>query len=322
MTLRIYGAGMAGLLAANMLRRYRPIIHEAAPELPDNHGAILRFRSDAVSRATGIPFRKVRVQKAVRTYAGLSDRATIADANKYSLKVTGAISARSILDLSPVERWIAPDNFLDLLARDCIIKTSHPLTANVLADMQGADDKQQVAISTVPMPVLMDMVDWNLGEPPPFQWQSIWSVTADIIGVPVDVYQTIYYPEPQIPYYRASITGKRLIIESRAMDFEAHDWIQGILRDFGIPSGFDSVNYEYLDHKYQEYGKLLPMTNDGLRRSFIMAMTDQYNLYSLGRFGTWRQILLDDVVTDVTKIDAMISERSAYARRLSGFARA
>ena len=56
----IYGAGMGGLLTANMLRRYNPTIKEAQPSLPNNHDALLRFRSDKVAIATGIPFKKVK----------------------------------------------------------------------------------------------------------------------------------------------------------------------------------------------------------------------------------------------------------------------
>ena len=44
----IIGAGMAGLLAANMLRHRDPVILEAQKSLPNNHHALLRFRSSVV----------------------------------------------------------------------------------------------------------------------------------------------------------------------------------------------------------------------------------------------------------------------------------
>jgi hypothetical protein len=50
--MKIIGAGMAGLIAGHMLRRHSPEIHEAASSLPNNHSALLRFRSDAVAKAT------------------------------------------------------------------------------------------------------------------------------------------------------------------------------------------------------------------------------------------------------------------------------
>lgn len=48
----IIGAGMAGLLAANLLHRFNPTVLEKAPSLPNNHAALLRFRSDEIPRAT------------------------------------------------------------------------------------------------------------------------------------------------------------------------------------------------------------------------------------------------------------------------------
>jgi len=75
---KIYGAGMAGLLAANMLRRFKPEVCEAQPSLPNNHAALLRFRTDACSRATGIPFRKVSVQKAISYEGRLISQSNIA----------------------------------------------------------------------------------------------------------------------------------------------------------------------------------------------------------------------------------------------------
>ena len=35
----IYGAGLAGLLSGNILRKYHPKIDESQSELPNNHSA-------------------------------------------------------------------------------------------------------------------------------------------------------------------------------------------------------------------------------------------------------------------------------------------
>ena len=57
----IYGAGLAGLLAGNILRKYHPKIYEAQSELPNNHSALLRFRTSDVGTACSIPFKRVKV---------------------------------------------------------------------------------------------------------------------------------------------------------------------------------------------------------------------------------------------------------------------
>src|SRR5688572_5532364 len=86
-SLAIAGAGMAGLLAANLLRRHRPEVFERQLDLPHNHSALLRFRSPAVSDATGIPFRRVLIRKGIWDGKRVVDRCSIPLANAYSQKV-------------------------------------------------------------------------------------------------------------------------------------------------------------------------------------------------------------------------------------------
>jgi hypothetical protein len=320
MPVRIYGAGMAGLLTAAMLRRLRPSVHEAQAELPDNHGALLRFRTDAVQRETGQPFRKVRVLKSVKSGGRLRTAATIRDANQYAYKVTGEIQPRSVLDLTPCDRYIAPADFISTMARDAILKMNAPLDLDTLKLNKAGG---YVTISTIPMPVLMQMVGWPGAK---FRWRPIWSIIVHVQRPLVDVYQTIYYPEPDAPYYRASMTGDKLIIEylvdpgarpivnqsTRTEHNAITRHVDSVLEDFGIPT---DATYTVSPPKRQEYGKLVPLDKQE-RQTFVLAMTDEYNCYSVGRFATWRQILLDDVVQDVRRVETWITQRTDYERRL------
>ena len=61
--MKIIGAGMAGLLAANMLRKHEPTVIEAQSTLPSNHGALLRFRSPVVAEASNQHFQRVLITK-------------------------------------------------------------------------------------------------------------------------------------------------------------------------------------------------------------------------------------------------------------------
>lgn len=318
---------MAGLLAASMLRRLRPVVYERQTLLPDNHGALLRFRSDLVARETGMPFRQVRVLKAVKSGGRLRPVSTLADANLYSYKVTGAVEPRSVLDLAPCDRYIAPPDFLRGLANGADITYGREMTGQDLFELRLPSDDDAV-ISTIPMPVLMQIAGWQ--NPPRFDYRPVWSVALDFVDPRVDVYQTIYYPEPEVPYYRASMTGARLIleytsdpqllppVEHRATTTTLNailSHVRAVTDDFGLPK---VPGGEYIIHepKRQEYGKLLPLS-DRARQEFILAMTDTYNVYSVGRFATWRQILLDDVVEDVRAVERMITQRSSYHRRLA-----
>lgn len=311
--MNIYGAGMAGLLAANMLRRFQPVVHEAQAELPNNHEALLRFRSDAVSKATGIPFRKVDVIKCISFQGRTFSHPDIKVNNLYSHKVTGEYRVRSIGDCRPAERYIAPPDFIAQMAKTCRIKYDSPLTSDIL---NHCTEDSAPVISTIPMPGLMNLVNWE--SMPVFKFLAIWSQWLTIERPHTDVYQTIYYPDPALPYYRASITGNRLIIEySQSPDGPAQSKaVNDILRDFGMGGCKLSVS-EFGPIKSQKYGKLLPLDNDTERRKFLVHMTDEYNMYSLGRFSTWRQLLMDDVVNDVTVIERLIASGSSYARRLT-----
>ena len=71
MTVRIIGAGMAGLLAGSMFRGQAQI-YESAPSLPNNHHALLRFRSDGISNHLNIPFQAVDVVKIVGRRMGVN----------------------------------------------------------------------------------------------------------------------------------------------------------------------------------------------------------------------------------------------------------
>lgn len=314
MTIQILGAGMAGLLTAEMLRRQQPVVLEAQSALPDNHGALLRFRSEAVQRETGQPFRKVRVLKAIkRSREPLRTTVTLADSNLYAAKVSGTVMERSILNLDPSERYIAPDDFLANLAKGATVQLDRPFTH---ADLQSLAGQREVAtLSTIPMPVLMKIAGWPV-EPGQFPYRPIWSVTMRMDYMPVNVYQTIYYPDLEVPYYRASVTGNQLIVEYYSEPLNALADMAFIAWDFGIPT-WDAGHQPVIKVKRQEYGKLMPVDSQ-LRHEFIMAMTDQFNIYSIGRFATWRQILLDDVVHDIHVVNRLITNRSDYMRHLHG----
>lgn len=302
---------MAGLLAAQMLRRYRPTVIEAQPVLPDNHGALLRFRSDAVARATGIHLKKVRVTKdVVSAWPGTA----IAHANMYSLKVTGSIVTRSIIDTAPVERWVAPPDFMAQLARDVHIEYDTELTE---LGVTGED----ATISTIPMPALMKIAEWPrvlMG----FPSRPIWTLNVRISVPAIELYQTLYFPDHDVPYYRASLTGNLLTIEYAGEDHEGialrtstelRNDVIAVLTQFGITGaawGSSAIKF-----RRQHFGKILPV-DETERKSFIVGMTDLHNVYSLGRFATWRQIILDDVVKDVEWIAQAILQRSKYDRRL------
>jgi hypothetical protein len=48
-------------------------------------------------------------------------------------------------------------------------------------------------------------------------------------------------------------------------------------------------------------------------------MTDKFGVYSVGRYATWRQILLDDVVRDIEIVEGFVTQRDGYKKKLAQF---
>ncbi len=124
-----------------------------------------------------------------------------------------------------------------------------------------------------------------------------------------DVFQTIYFPDPETPVYRASITGSLLIIEEVASRSEESAPLSLVEDAFGI----NAETLEPLGQSEQSYGKVdeLPALT---RKRLLYELTCRHGIYSLGRFATWRNILLDDVVDDIVVIKMPLEQWEAIRK--------
>lgn len=299
----IVGAGLAGLIAGHIFPN-APII-ERQPEPRQTHNALLRFRSSVVSDITGIPFRRVTVRKGVWSGMRYTDP-TIALANAYSRKCTGRLLDRSVWDVAPVERFIAPEDFYAQLVMACHKRISWDTDIKTVTAIDGTTDH---LVSTIPLPDAL----------------TIWGVegcaaNAEFHRAPIsvrklrvadsDVHQTVYFPDPDVRVYRASITGSLLIVE--AMSEPQDEDMRLVLRAFEL----DPSDVEPLSETLQRFGKIAPINNK-LRKEFIHRLTTESGVYSVGRFATWRNILLDDVVKDLRIVKGMIEQNDTYTRKLN-----
>lgn len=290
----IIGAGLAGLIAARVFPTL-PIL-EAAPEPVENHKALLRFRSDAVARLTGIDFRQVTVRKGIWE-AGAFRSPDIRLANLYAQKCIGRLLPRSIWNLEPVERWIAPPDFYQQLVDGVRSRIQWGAPVDFSAT-------RTPVVSTAPLPVVAKQL--RLAPEVEFERASIVVSRWRVPGA--DVHQTIHFPSPEHSLYRASITGDLLIAEFAGRP--RGRWIEDISQAFALPD-----NTEKLEEVSQKYGKIAPIP-EGERKALVARLTQDHDIYSLGRFATWRNLLLDDVVDDATKIKRLMAS-SGYDRRLA-----
>lgn len=296
---------MSGLLAGAMLRDECAGIVEAQEGLPNNHSAVLRFRSETVSDVLNIPFQKVKVLKAVEPWKN-----PIADALAYSHKCNGLFSMRSSITANGQieERFLAPGDLIARMAE----KVSCPIQFNTNFDF----DTSHKVISTMPMPSLMEALGWN--DRPDFKFRQGVNITATIENC--DVCCSLYIPDPDFPASRISISGDRLIVECNVAEeylgFMATDIIEIALKKLGIwncGEGFSDMEI-----KPQPYSKILPIP-EAERKRFILWASEKKNVYSLGRFATWRPgLLLDDIVNDIRVIHRLINGESTYGHTLKG----
>jgi len=296
--MKIIGAGLSGLLCGAM--NPGSTIYEAQKSLPNNHGAILRFRDDKISRALNIPFKKVRVRKGIWIPRKGFVHPAINLSNMYSRKCTGEFGARSIDNLDTVTRYIAPDDFIQQLADRCEIRYGHYWGL-------AFANKAKPTISTIPLPVMLkavlDFPELDV-ETAAFKRQPIWSRTFEFQNT--NLYQTIYFPDPSQPLYRASFTGNKMICEYTSDDRECPLTAFGMGDALWVGSG--------VQVKRQEYGKIIEIPSEQ-RRAIIGHLSHKHNIYSLGRYATWRNILLDDVFDDIRVIQRLM-RMDEYSHRI------
>lgn len=296
----ILGAGLSGLIAATQFPN--ATVFEANGPEQLTHKAVLRFRSEALSRLTGIPFRKVTVRKSI-WHEGAHVGTNIQLANLYSFKTNGGYLDRSIWNLDPVERYIAPEDLQHQMAEMIgnRIKWNRKVDADLLREMP------RPVISTLPMPVLLDLLDIKAAAARGEQFSHSGIVVDRYRVKNADVFQTVYFPSPDFAAYRASITGDLLIVErSGAMKADS---INDVLEAFGM----GNMDVEVIEESHaQRFGKIRPIA-DSVRRNVIFNLTQDHGIYSLGRFAVWRNVLLDDVVADTAVVKRLIAGGSYSA---------
>lgn len=283
----IIGAGLSGLLCGAL--NHGSVIYESGPKRESDHKALFRCKKPDIGKVLGIPFKKVSVSKGI-WFQGEEVEPSIRIAHMYSRKVTGKVTGRSILDLSPGIRYIPPDDFAKRLQDRCKINWNTKWSAPFL--------NKRPIVSTIPMQHMAEMIGVNIDDF--FGFRPIYANQIHIKNC--DSYCTMYYPDPEMNTYRASITGDILITEG--VGELSQKELYAICDSLGINFTRQMMN-NVVNYK-QRLGKITPI-NNRIREEFITRMTIGHGIYSLGRFATWRpKVMLDDVLEDIYHIRRLI----------------
>lgn len=301
----ILGAGLSGLLFGAL--HPGSTIYESKKDGADEHKAVLRMRTNEISKFTGIPFEKVLVNKSI-WYEGKDAAPSPRMTHLYSRKVIGKISTRSIVNIDPVVRYVPPIDFLAQLKAKCNI--NYQCRISEIDEGSCAYHKQATfartgrldtpIISTLPISALSEIT--NLCINAACLSEKIYVSHFKIPDC--DAHATIYYPKLSASIYRATLSGPKLIVESTQKITNSE--IIDVFRSLGLPE--QSMMYNAQLDMPQNIGKIYPIPNK-IRSQFILGATLKYNVYSLGRFATWRpEVLLDDVLNDIFVIRRLIGE--------------
>jgi len=293
----IVGAGMAGCLAA-IVHKESKVIDNVTPK--NTHQAVFRLRRPDIGDITGIPLKKVKIYKGIWYHGGFVEPNPKMIA-LYSRKVSDYISPRSITNVNDEIRYIPPEDFHEQMFNMISDRfEERPLTEKIVKE-------NDIIVSTIPIKAIAGILGKGLCAVTAYN--SIYVNKYYIENC--DYYATVYYPHPEVLPYRATINGSTLTIESTYPLTDKSD-IQPVFDSLGM-LGVD-INHTVKNY-VQPIGKLVPM-DEKLRRKFITDITDEYGIYSLGRFATWRNILLDDILKDIYVIGSLIS-KDLYGRRLA-----
>jgi hypothetical protein len=173
------------------------------------------------------------------------------------------------------------------------------------------ENKSKPVISTVPMLVTAKwLADQPVLDIPEFKSAEIKVQRFRVKDA--NVFQTIYYPYEGYDVYRASMTKDMLIVESMTkINLTPKAELKFVLDSFGL----NQEDVEPIESTSQRFGKIAPI-DDEWRKNFIFNLTNQHNIYSVGRFATWRNILLDDVLNDLFVVKKLMNsgvyERSKF----------
>ena len=316
MEARVYiiRAGMTGCLAA--IRYPQAIVLESDSEAKVNHHALLRLRSTRIQELTGIKLEKVKAEKFIWVGGDkCTKKISPIDVVEYSRKTNGLVENRSIENMDTEVRYIPPQDFHEQMIHrirgrirfNCpVTKFRHGYLEN---DDGGIWSVGDGVISTLPLEENLSITN------------NSHNLDFSIMSRPIyvnkfrlrdyNLHMTVYFPRETLSLYRASIVGDIIIIESTLPITTTEKDI--VFEVFGIrPHNITKI---IASDAKQNNGKIQSV-DENLRKTLLYRMTSQSNLYSLGRFACWRNIVLDDVMNDLDKIDTMINTHE-YDRNLS-----
>lgn len=298
MKIAIIGAGLSGVMAYKFFKEMDYVesikVFEKSPaeSFLTNHSAILRVKTLDVINILKCRYSEIKIEKNYFYDDCLSPVPTIKSKNEYSRKVTGEIHERSIgMENENRTRYLIELSSIKVDLYDFCFST----------DFFSQQEKFDVIISTIPMPDLLLKKKISLDEE--FCLKAVATINAKS-SVKINTNQTIYVSDPEYSCYRISIQQNQAVIAEFAdLDPEiSYGEFNSLIELFAL----QEKDMSEIKHNVLSYGKIIPINSD-YRKHLIMKLSEEYSIYSLGRFAIWKNSVgADDVAKDIRKIETML----------------
>lgn len=305
----IIGGGFAGYLAHKVFSDYNPLVFEASDEayIFKNHKAVLRFKDLKITRFFYTDLELIKVYKQILYKDQLYRSSNIMFNNLYSRKLYGCIGMRSLNTLGLCERIILKDKDKIRIPAESLYYNHKAISIKpgkiTFEDSIGNKTEQyyDICISTIPLPKMLELCRRvsTLGT---YTRSAPIYITRYKLNLPSTVHQTIYVPEFEYRTYRMTIERDNLIIEAHEMQADETE-INYLIKFFGINPHNLCSNPE--EHK-MENGKI-ECLDDLARKKYIMKLTQDFSIYSFGRYGIWKPIRSEDMISDLERLKYLIS---------------
>jgi len=306
--LLIIGGGFAGYLAHKVFSDYNPLVFEASEEahIFKNHKAVLRFKDPKITRFFYTDLKLIQVYKQILYKEQLYSNSNIMFNNLYSRKLYGCIGTRSLNTLGLCERIVLKDKDKIKIPAESLFYNHKAISikpGKITFECETSFG-YDICISTIPLPKMLELcgIVSTLGA---YTRSAPIYITRYKLNFPSTVHQTIYVPEFEYRTYRMTIERDNLIIEAHEMQADETE-INYLVKFFGISPHNLCPNPE--EHK-MENGKI-ECLDDLARKKYIMKLTQDFSIYSFGRYGIWKPIRSEDMISDLERLKYLISNET------------
>jgi hypothetical protein len=301
MKIGIFGAGLSGVFAANYFssKGYSVELFDKKKEseFGEINAGVFRLKSRNTEHYLGWELKKISIKKAYIYNDKICNIPDLKMNNLYSIKLFGELQERSIL--AKESTWIRYLPTTKARINPSVKKVGY---FNVSERWYAQGQKScDYWISTIPMDYMVDYLYKGDIKDIKFTKESTHKYSFGI-NIKSEVNQTFYVITASNPIYRITIQFNQLIVES--MRDVGIDDIKSLLCVIGLESEF--VDLEVPKVVMSPYGKISPIDED-IRRRIIMKLTNDYKIFSFGRYAVWKpKLMIDDLLEDAEKINRQI----------------